>query len=386
MPTVAYKTIPVARPSLSSYRILARALDWHLGDTITQSEGAELVASINLDRNLVSTAEAHALAPLFNAFAKDQLTGVLPYTTRQLQALALRHKHAAKIRLGVLEQVINTFRQNGVALVLLKGAALGSMVYPDPSWRPMRDIDVLVSADDTGTARSLLVQQGFKFETSHASMFMGNMHHLPNATKQVDGLTISLEVHHQVFSRDVQARQGFEQVISSAQEILVYGQLECLALDHYSMLNHICRHGFALCEEVRLIHQFDILKYLQCYADQIDWRRLGQDYPFVVNTARCLHYSLYVPHSLRQYLQLPDTAEPAGVGDAMLPYSQIVKKNKTLAGRFKALLMPSAWWMHVYYQIPPEKSLFWCYLVRHPAKVLGDILKRLYHGARQSIG
>jgi hypothetical protein len=44
---------------------------------------------------------------------------------------------------------------------VLKGAALAHLVYPEPLLRPMRDIDILVRAEEVYRGYALLPQIGF---------------------------------------------------------------------------------------------------------------------------------------------------------------------------------------------------------------------------------
>ena len=44
-----------------------------------------------------------------------------------------------------LGRILGALRSAGVACILLKGAALGTSVYPDPALRPMNDLDLLVN-------------------------------------------------------------------------------------------------------------------------------------------------------------------------------------------------------------------------------------------------
>lgn len=68
-----------------------------------------------------------------------------------LQVLALERK------LLVLNEA---FGQAGVDFVLLKGSALARSVYPDPSWRPFGDLDLLVRTRDWREACSVLEKLG----------------------------------------------------------------------------------------------------------------------------------------------------------------------------------------------------------------------------------
>lgn len=60
-----------------------------------------------------------------------------------------------------LVDVSARFEAAGIDLLVLKGSALAHGAYPDPSWRPFGDLDILVSAADWAHACSILQGMGF---------------------------------------------------------------------------------------------------------------------------------------------------------------------------------------------------------------------------------
>ncbi|MEE8171151.1 MAG: nucleotidyltransferase family protein, partial [Phycisphaerae bacterium] len=61
----------------------------------------------------------------------------------------------------LLERVAAKFNEAGVALLVLKGAALNLTVYESPQDRPMCDLDLMVHEQDVDRARVLLEKLGF---------------------------------------------------------------------------------------------------------------------------------------------------------------------------------------------------------------------------------
>ena len=64
----------------------------------------------------------------------------------------------------ILLSVGATFDRRGVPFVVLKGPALAHSLYPDPSWRPFGDLDLLVRTQDWRTACAILAELGFRRE------------------------------------------------------------------------------------------------------------------------------------------------------------------------------------------------------------------------------
>ena len=73
----------------------------------------------------------------------------------------LRHRQANQIRTGLLSKIITACEKAGVQLILLKGAALFHLVYPEPGLRPMRDLDLLIHPSQAPVMETLLGDLGF---------------------------------------------------------------------------------------------------------------------------------------------------------------------------------------------------------------------------------
>ena len=360
-------------------------MNFYLGKTFSADELDQIQSQINQSPDLACLAESHGVAPLFYHFIKHHQLNVNTQIKRQFQSLALRHHHAASVREKVLLELTNLLSENKIQIIFLKGSALGKMIYRDLMHRPMRDIDILIPKADLSTAESLMLKMGFVFDPKHASIYMGNHHHLPNAILMRDGLQITMELHHNVYSRDTLGSQTFEQCIGNAQKFNLNETVQGITLDHAVMLNHLCRHAFSLGSQVRLIHQLDIIRYMQVFLSDIDFSLLFKQNPNVLNTVRCLYFSVYIPEEILKYLDIPKCQAPSGVGKAMLPYSFILANKTSFASRLKALLFPSAWWMHVNYCINPEHSLLGCYVLKHPARIVKDISLRLYYAVKHTL-
>lgn len=61
-----------------------------------------------------------------------------------------------------LGEVLNTFTQEGIHTLVLKGTAIGSTVYPDPAARLASDIDLLVRPEQFRDAASILTDSGYQ--------------------------------------------------------------------------------------------------------------------------------------------------------------------------------------------------------------------------------
>lgn len=93
-----------------------------------------------------------------------------------------------------LHQVVETLAGEGIRVMLLKGAALATTVYPSFAQRPMGDFDVLVPPGEARRAWDVLRGAGWALEVEGGEEFYEQLHHLPGLLDP-GGLKLVLEIH-----------------------------------------------------------------------------------------------------------------------------------------------------------------------------------------------
>jgi hypothetical protein len=83
-------------------------------------------------------------------------------TRHEIAQIYWSNKARWLVRENYLKQVLNAFRQEGLAAIPLKGAALLGMLYKDIGLRSMSDVDILVQPENFVTAVTILRQLGFQ--------------------------------------------------------------------------------------------------------------------------------------------------------------------------------------------------------------------------------
>lgn len=123
------------------------------------------------------------------------------HTSRIPRAIAERiHAQAAvtEFRMAMTESalqgVVELLAGEGIRVMLLKGAALATTVYPSFTTRPMGDVDILVRPEEAQRAWQCLVDAGWKAEFSGGEAFYASHHHLVGLVDPT-GLHLVLEVH-----------------------------------------------------------------------------------------------------------------------------------------------------------------------------------------------
>jgi hypothetical protein len=298
-----------------------------------------------------------------------------------LKGLAMRHRAAANARYSLMQELSNALGESDIPFAALKGLALAPMIYPQDGLRPMRDIDILVPREQEQKAADVLRGIGFHLPDTQPSKFMRDSHQLPNATKRVNGFTISVEIHHDALSRDVHGHLFYEDVTPHLQRVS-WRELEFKTLGHEQMLHQVSKHleGLHPGAVLKLINVMDVVLYAEQYIDEINWDELRSNSSHVLNTLKCLH----MIHPLSAQLQLKisgtplDQKELADVGMIMLPLTHIISKQNTVLKQLKLLFAPSDWWLHLYYNVDPNKSLWLVKCLRHPLTIAVWIGKRLF--------
>jgi len=325
--------------------------------------------------------ELHGLSGFVNKHVLDYDLPIPDALRTPLKALKARHTAASQARYQVLSEIDKVFTENGVPYLALKGAALMPYLFKEGYLRPMRDIDLLLPDNVIEEAANYLREIGFDLPHSQPSAFMRGMHQLPNATKTVNGYVCSVELHRNGVSRDTDGDVPYPSNAQALQKIQWQG-LEFNALEDVQMLHQVSRHleGVHPGSLLKLINAMDVIGLASHIHQTGQWARLEKEYPHVINTLRCLHLLTPLPETLQEALNPMSNKSITGVGEIMQPLKSIVIYETNVKKKMKLLLSPSDWWLHLYYNVSPSRSLWWVKLVRHPLRVSNWLLKRIYSG------
>lgn len=319
-------------------------------------------------KDLVERAEKHGLSALLATHMKTLGIPVPADIHQQLLALKIRHRRANGARAVAAESIINHFEERGIRSVLLKGMALVNLVYPQPELRPMSDIDILVDPRRADDAQQCLKDLGYQAR-SRQSGYQFDHHHLPIASHRVDKVSVYVEVHHDALSGDV-AQSITLDALTGPLIGFDLGTARGHGLGHMDTLRHLCHHTFEPVEEIKLGAVADLYGYASKYIDDIDTARLDNEYPFVANIFRLLHYLTPLPEPLRDWISSPGAPAPAGVGYGYPPMTHGLAGNGNLIQRAAGLFTAPPWWLHSFYNVKPENSITPTRLVRHPQQVV----------------
>lgn len=324
----------------------------------------------------INQVELHSLSGFAHKHISEHALPIPEQVFDLLEQLKVRHTKAANVRHQTLRELGSCFEERNISMLGLKGVALAQRLYTDDYLRPMRDMDILVKRSDLEAAAMAIESVGYKMPNHHPSVFMQSMHQLPNATKMIDGMTSSVEIHHDGISREVPGHFYYPESQKSIQRIQ-WRELSFDVLEDVEMLHQVTRHleGLHSAAILKLINVMDVIGLSHSLIETPQWSLVERKYPHVINTLRCLHMLTPLPSELAQITSGAASVQVNGVGKIMGSLRAGVKAP-SWSQKFKALFLPSDWWMYLHYNVDPNKSLNAVKWVRHPLRVLSWFFDR----------
>jgi hypothetical protein len=389
-------------------------------DAAHYSRLAQAAAKVTEWESVAAQAESHGLAPLLYVHAQAAEVQLPPAVKRKLQGLYLRHRHANQVRTGVLRDILSAYAAAGIPALVLKGAALCRTVYPEPGLRPMSDLDILVREGDLWRAQSLLTGLGFDAPLPAGPAVAHR--HLAIAARQVEGLSVQVEIHHKLLSdyfdhaasfihslaRPLSAPPG-RPAPAGASRILEadltglgkpvrshwvglegltapphpfdLAGLTAYTLSYEDTLEYLCRHLSShvnVWDFGRLIWVADIVSLAERYAAEIDWEHVRQHYPAALNTLSLLHFVAPLSDGLlsRAAISLGHAPQGIGVEFQGWPKIQLERwREKGYRHILRDTLFPSEWWLRLRYRVGSARSVLRYRWVRHPLHILGHVVR-----------
>jgi hypothetical protein len=349
--------------------------------------------------DVLAQAEAHHLSPLL--YTHLRATGVsIPATVKQeLRSRSMHHLVANQVRMRVLGDILSAYDAAGIPVLVLKGAALAHIVYPDISLRPMSDLDLLVPASEAHRAQQILAELGFEVPPLSDSML--HHRHLVEVTKYVEGTPVTAEIHHKLSSDYFdsafsyiraailgrRAKQGQSQTtldgVTGPPYSFTMGSLTAQTLGHEDALGHLCQH---LVSHVnawdfgRLIWMADIVSLAERFVAEIDWERVRRQFPVVLSTLSLLHFMTPVSDELLARASIEIGKAPQGIGIEFQGWPRVsFRRQREQRGRsvLRDTFFPSEWWLRLRYNLGSARPLFFYRWIRHPLYIAGQAVRAL---------
>ena len=210
-----------------------------------------------------------------------------------------------------LAESIASLHQSGIEPIVLKGAASAYTVYPEPWYRCLWDVDLLVLPTELQRSEDVLRCHGFSRNDTFEAEFPRVNHHSPPL--HLSGSTIALELHRELLSDPCPYRIDLNRVRGRAQRTSL-GGTEALVLSPADAIHHTCVHlSYAHRYSVTPLRGIaDILGLSLGKAGVVDWNEL-------IHSARAAGTSGAVYWPLRMSRDWLGALIPDTVLDALSP-------------------------------------------------------------------
>ncbi|MEJ2134814.1 MAG: nucleotidyltransferase family protein [Desulfofustis sp.] len=323
-------------------------------------------------RMLLTRAELEGMAPLLAKHLLESGSSYPAWVKRSLHVLSERHQQLAEIRTQILLEVLGLFEQEGIRCLVLKGGALAYTIYPDPSSRPMRDIDLLLGRNEVDRAHGLLKANGFRQEKA---VLPKDHFHLPPLYYQVGNTSVCVELHRGLYPEcpPYYPQVDFDQLYESRRQFIL-GHKQAATFSSEEMLHYLFQHGLRApltYESFKLINVADIVGFVETYHENLDWERIRSNHPLLCAALPLLHHLTPWDREKVPPWLLPDN-NLTPVPYQGWPHKRL-KDLKAAGTRLPEILrktfLPSIWWLRMYYGAVSTPQLLFCLLWKHPRHV-----------------
>lgn len=272
--------------------------------------------------DMVVTAIALGLAPLWHYRLEQNPIPLPPLAIAKLAVTRQAHARRNQAIAWQLAEILTACAARSIKVLVLKGALLAPLAYPEPALRPMNDIDLLFQANDLARIDPLLRHLGYQGKHKSAGQGPGITKHLstyrragetaatPNPYLSAGGDRM-IEPHGSLeeswFGLKVDITPG---VWLRAVPLTLHDQ-PAYRLSTEDMVLHLTVHAtfhFIMGSAV-FLQLYDLRQVLKTWSDELDWaqvihltRRAGAE-PFVYAAlfwARSLFAAPVPPEPLAQ--------------------------------------------------------------------------------------
>jgi hypothetical protein len=251
------------------------------------------------DWNLVfEQAVCLGLAPLLHhSLGDERLEGLCPsWFVAQVARTSHLSGFMSLRRRQELVRVLERLETRGIEPILLKGAALGSLVYDDPALRTMNDLDLLVHEAEIPAAVEALEQLSYRplYRAAHADPARReafySRHHHTTPLMEPKGRAV-VELHRDIVTMATPGRYDIETIRARARRATVEGRM-ALVPSPADLVLHTCLHlSYADRFVGKLRDLIDLHETVCLYGDEIDWETMLSEVPSDA-AARCLYTCL----------------------------------------------------------------------------------------------
>jgi hypothetical protein len=337
----------------------------------------ESTAGADAWNQLLYEAEQQGLAPLLYHHSK-QIDFQFPQDFRRLlHSLYLRSRQANTVRNRAVAEILTRYHAADIPVLAIKGIALCNFLYEEPGLRPMRDMDLLVRESDLDAAQAILLDLEYLPAEQHD--IPEDYYHLPPLVKTIAGLPVTIELHRNLLPFHPRyPLWPLEKSYADNRSFIING-ITARTLSLEETLQYVYLHGFQApltYEPFRLVHVADMVGLVEKYSEQINQKLLQKRWPAAINVLSRFHSLTPLQDKVISRCNLP-VEEQQNQADHLAgqPYQGWPQRHlkDTGIGQLPRLvrdsLLPSRWWIQLYYGHLSGYGYWRARLFEHPREV-----------------
>jgi hypothetical protein len=345
----------------------------------------EQILGDNLDWDyILKKASSQGISPLLYYNLKDK-EAVPDKIKERLREIYYSNSARNMLLLSKLGEVLKTFNEAKIQVIVLKGAALLETVYSNIGLRPIADLDLLVHKKDLSEIKDSLNKLGYQNSKAYPEDFFK------------EGAMIDLHWDLMNITRVGSRGKAYEIELNNfwenSERVKISGaQTQVLSPEH--LLIDLCLHLTLHHGLSRLIWFTDILEVIRFYREKIDWDKFIREAKGY-KVEKAIYYTFFYTKEI-----LGDSA-PEVVLERLKPlkksflekkFLDLILNNEQIENvRFfltlimmrnfldkikflREIVLPSPKVLTAIYSIPPSKIVLPYYL-RHFQRILSTTFK-----------
>lgn len=325
--------------------------------------------AVNDWRLLLNEAAQQGLTPLLVRHLEASQSTYPAWVRRSFHLIKKQHRRRAELYQQVLLTVLDLFAKNGLRCLVLKGSVLAHTLYPEPALRPMRDIDLFVRKAEADHAQNLLITKGF---VQKPAIIPADHFHLPPLFYRVGGTSVCIEIHRGLYPHcpPFHAQPPFDHLFDTGKTFTI-GNTEATTFSDRETLPYLYRHALhspLTYEPFKLINIADIIGFTEAHYTTLNWRQMGADCPLLITALPLLgHIVSWDKEKVGGWLMPKNFYAPAPYAGWPLKRWKACKvEGITFFQILRRTLLPSRWWLKLYYGAASTAQELCCLLWKHP--------------------
>ncbi len=255
------------------------------------------------------------ISPLiYNKLRKNgRIDTIPPWVIEKLRQSYYSNMASNIVMYYELGKILRAFKQKGIEVIVLKGAALAEIVYKNIALRPMCDVDLLVKREDLFEVKKVLTELGYACMIHDYELCQEYNETFGKELPFIkqDSPHLKLEIHWNLsdYSYYVET-DPIDQFWENAIEVEI-SDVSTLILCPEDLIIYLCYHlAVNHPSSNYLLWFYDIDQVIRYYEDNLDWDKL-------INRAKGLKLIIIIPviRTFKQLTELFYTPIPPRVFD-----------------------------------------------------------------------